>query len=248
MAKPTKKPLSPTSSVVLVGGSTVVFLESHEITVEKIGQKAFGLASVPGVWTLPFIVVSGSLEPQSSSITSALLEAKFKRGARVIVRSSGVSESIDARGSLESQECSPDEIVAVINSLKQKIAQSHLDYDISSVHWIVQVAAHCQLKGHLSNERRLSEALRDWVAEAEATEFGPPEIHKIPIRKWRDARPLEVKRLAYNLKSSYLNGLRETPNKLPISRKWTAWACRKARFSPADYWITKAQPWFSALT
>ncbi len=125
------------------------------------------------------------------------------------MRSSGVSESIDARGSLESQECSPDEIVAVINSLKQKIAQSHLDYDISSVHWIVQVAAHCQLKGHLSNERRLSEALRDWVAEAEATEFGPPEIHKIPIRKWRDARPLEVKRLAYNLKSSYLNGLRD---------------------------------------
>lgn len=42
--------------------------------------------------------------------------------------------------------------------------------------------------------------------------------------------------------------LKETPNKLPIIRKWTTWRCRKARFSAADYWITKAQPWFSALT
>lgn len=209
MAKPTRMPLSPASAVVFVVGDKFSLLEPHEIAVEKIGQKAFGLASVPSVWTLPFFVVSGSLEPKLSSISSALVEAKFKKGARVIVRSSGVSESIDARGSLESQECSPGDIVSVIHSLKQKILQSHLGYDISSVHWIVQVAAHCQLKGHLSNERRLSEALRDWVAETEATEYNPPEIHKIPIRKWRDARPLEVKKLAYNLKSSYLNGLRD---------------------------------------
>ncbi|MCE0929668.1 SLATT domain-containing protein, partial [Pseudomonas monteilii] len=41
---------------------------------------------------------------------------------------------------------------------------------------------------------------------------------------------------------------RETPSKLPISRKWTAWGCRKTRFSAADYWITKAKPWLSGLT
>ncbi|MND54856.1 hypothetical protein D3C80_459250 [compost metagenome] len=41
---------------------------------------------------------------------------------------------------------------------------------------------------------------------------------------------------------------RETPNKLLISRKWAAWGCRKARFSAADYWITKAAPWLSSLT
>lgn len=41
---------------------------------------------------------------------------------------------------------------------------------------------------------------------------------------------------------------RETPNKLLISRKWAVEGCRKARFSVADYWITKAKPWFSDLT
>ena len=42
--------------------------------------------------------------------------------------------------------------------------------------------------------------------------------------------------------------VRETPNKLLMTRKWTAWERRKARFSDADYWITKATPWLSALT
>jgi len=33
---------------------------------------------------------------------------------------------------------------------------------------------------------------------------------------------------------------KDSPNKLPTSRKWTAWRCRKPRFSAADYWKTKA--------
>lgn len=33
--------------------------------------------------------------------------------------------------------------------------------------------------------------------------------------------------------------VKETLNKLPISRKWAAWGRRKDRFSAADYWKTK---------
>ena len=33
---------------------------------------------------------------------------------------------------------------------------------------------------------------------------------------------------------------KETPNKLPISRRWMAWGCRKVRLSAADYRKIKA--------
>lgn len=41
--------------------------------------------------------------------------------------------------------------------------------------------------------------------------------------------------------------VKEAPNKLLLGRKWTAWGDRKALFPAADYWITKAKPWLSAL-
>ena len=58
-----------------------------------------------------------------------------------------------------------------------------------------------------------------------------------------ETRPQQLYRHSSPLKAAP----KETPNKLLISRKWTAWVCRKTRFSAAHYWITKAKPWLSAL-
>ncbi|MFK3775027.1 M81 family metallopeptidase, partial [Pseudomonas sp. NPDC089406] len=44
---------------------------------------------------------------------------------------------------------------------------------------------------------------------------------------------------AINAHENSGGALKETPSKLPTSRKWTAWRCRKLRFSAADYWKTK---------
>lgn len=209
MAKPIKKPLTPAIFLTFVCGSKVTSLSPDEIMAQKVGLKAYGLSSIPPVWTLPFIVISGECPASDIAVSQALLDLKVKPSAKVIVRSSGVLESIDTRGSLDSSESSTDEVLSTIQELSKKISLSHPEMDMGKVHWIVQVLAPFKLKGHLSNERRLSEALRDWVAEAEATDHNPPESHKIPIRKWRDARPLEIKKLEYSYKTNYLNGLRD---------------------------------------
>jgi predicted house-cleaning noncanonical NTP pyrophosphatase (MazG superfamily) len=209
MAKPIKMPLTPATHLIFVSGSKVTNLTADEITADKVGLKAYGLSSIPPVWTLPFIVISGEAPATAKAVSDALLEVKIKNSAKVIVRSSGVSESIDTRGSLDSCESTTDKILFTIQELSSKIGLSHPEMDMINIHWIVQLLAPFQLKGHLSNERRLSEALRDWVAEAEATAHTPPETHRIPIRKWRDARTLEIKKLEYAYKTNYLDGLRD---------------------------------------
>ncbi|WP_433988332.1 hypothetical protein VRC12_24080 [Pseudomonas poae] len=80
-------------------------------------------------------------------------------------------------------------------TLRAAILSSQPQCDLKTIHWVVQVAATTQRKGHLSNERRLSKALRDWTAETEASKKSPSENFRIPIRKWRDARSADIKKL-----------------------------------------------------
>lgn len=208
MANPTKTPLNPETSIVLVSGDAVEELLPGQVRVKNVGLKAYGLCSIPPLWTLPFFVISGSSECKKATIDEALSKIKIKPSEQVIVRSSGVGESIDDRGSLESLACSQSSIITTIDTLRKSILASHPKIDISNIHWVVQAHAQCLIKGHLSNERRLSEHLRDWVAEVEATESSPSQIHKIPLRKWRDARPLEIKKLDYPYRYNCLEGLK----------------------------------------
>ena len=209
MANPSKMPLTPATQLILVDGNKVIELAPPQITVEMIGLKAYGLCSVPAVWTLPFFVICGSSKPSEEAVDQALRDVKFKGNEQVIVRSSGVAESIDDRGSLDSSECAPTAILSTIETLRDKIRDTHPNINMSDIHWIIQVYAQSHLKGHLSNERRLSEHLRDWVAEVEANENTPSQLHKIPLRKWRDARPLEIKKLDYPYRYNCLEGLKD---------------------------------------
>jgi len=207
MAIKTKQPLQPQNRLVLVESTSVIQLSPAEITAQRVGLKAYGLCSIPADWTLPFLVISAGNPPSQEAISIGLLQAKIKPSSKVIVRSSGISESIDSRGSLESLESTCQDIIPTINKLKLNILEAHDTIDIDKIHWIVQSLSPVQIKGHLSNERRLSEALRDWVAETEATSSTSPETHKIPIRKWRDARTTEITKLSCLYKANYLNSL-----------------------------------------
>lgn len=53
--------LQPIHSVLIVENTGLKKLQRSDITKEKVGEKAFGLACLPPKWTLPFFVISSEL-------------------------------------------------------------------------------------------------------------------------------------------------------------------------------------------
>jgi hypothetical protein len=124
-----------------------------------------------------------------------------------MVRSSGVMESIEQRGTLESVECNCNDIAEKIIQLKQTISEKNIC--TGRVHWIVQAFVHPSAKGHLSNERRLCKETRDWIAAIEPPSGQVSETHPIAIRKWRDARTVEPNILACEYRANVVNELEQ---------------------------------------
>ena len=197
-----QQPLSPSESIFLVKGRKVLQLEPCEITVSNVGMKAFGLASIPKLWTKPFFVISGEITPTSDALSSALLKSGLNCYGRVIVRSSGSTESLDQRGALDSDECNTSEIIKTITALKEKLRNVPSNAS-GVVHWIVQGLINTSIKGHLSNERRLCKDHRDWVVEVEPQAGLTAETHRFGIRHWRDARKLDPTELECKYKENY---------------------------------------------
>lgn len=149
---------------------------------KEVGEKAIGLAGLPAAWCPPFLVVTTtayrrwSVAPTNPDSAGWLfgetgLRASIDRvigrlppAAKVLVRSSAPAEGLEDRGRYESAECSnrDDEIAATIARLWVESGQTS-----SGLALILQPTVGCVLKGHLSNERRLSEAPEDWVCEYE---------------------------------------------------------------------------------
>lgn len=198
-------PLSPANSVVYIDSSGVSLLSPQQISISSVGVKAYGLSSIPSVWTKPFFVVGAGSNLTSAMVAEAVRQSEIAHGERLMVRSSGPRESIDARGTLESAECSPDKIIEQIIVLRQKIEARGMD--ASDVHWVVQGAAESRLKGHLSNELRVCQHHRDWVAEIEPSAGVRGEYIPIAIRTWRDARRPELDPLVCKYKANYTSSL-----------------------------------------
>ncbi len=112
----------------------------------------------------------------------------IERSSRLMVRSSGIDESIELRGALDSLEATAMTVAQQVTLLEARLVGLELKHR-SAVHWVVQELITVQAKGHLSNERRVAEDKRDWVAEVEASETHPVESHRISLRTWRDRRP-----------------------------------------------------------
>ena len=176
-------PLAPVTSIFVVEGDRLESLSPEAVTVARVGHKAVGLASIPAQWTKHFFVVSGIDQPEMGVLSSALVSSGIPAGAKLLVRSSGVYESIESRGENESAECTQAGLHAQICRLQAAAATGAI------VHWAVQELAECIVKGHLSNERRIAQDKRDWVAEVEAASLHSADIYRIPLRTWRDKRP-----------------------------------------------------------
>lgn len=176
------RPLQPDFPVVVVDGDSATELPAHLVTTENVGHKAFGLASLPSAWTKPFFVVSGNSVPPQALLQRALSMSGIQVHARLYLRSSGTSETIESRGELQSAECSVGGLRAELERLQSETRAEEV------VHWVIQEFVPVSVKGHLSNERRVAEDKRDWMSEIEAGASRASEIHRIPLRDWRDKR------------------------------------------------------------
>ncbi len=187
--KRVRRPLTPIETILLVEGECISALSPQQIEVSRVGHKAFGLSALPTVWTMPFFVVSSRTAPNTTTLSSALSRTGMARDVKLLVRSSGVDESIDQRGGLQSKECTIANLGSTIKTLEELAPAEQV------VHWVVQSQLACEAKGHLSNERRIAKDKRDWIAELEAAPLHPAELHPISIRTWRDNRPPVVEKI-----------------------------------------------------
>ncbi|MFJ5334833.1 hypothetical protein ACIPTZ_07790 [Pectobacterium sp. CHL-2024] len=195
--------LKPINSVYLIENDSILLLGIEELTAKRIGLKAFGLCSIPECWTLPFFVVSNYNNEYLSLVDDLINSMSFKKNHKLIVRSSGVFETIHDRGSLESEVCEAKDVKITLASLKEKYKN---DSNSDPIHWIIQPYIEPVIKGHLSNERRVSKVLRDWVVEDETN--GASERQPISLRNWRDSRPTDIEILHCNYKINYVESLK----------------------------------------
>lgn len=208
-APPTKRiyqPLVPIVDILLVVGAHVQSLSCAAVTPEHVGLKAYGLACLPTAWTKPFFVLSGNSESSQSTLEEALRRTGVPSTADLLVRSSGATESIEQRGKLESVRCPRSRLVEEIRRLTAILAAK--GEDIGHVHWVIQEFIDTKEKGHLSNERRVSEQKRDWVAEIEASSAHVGEYQRIALRSWRDNRTTPEEALSCPYREMYIDRLK----------------------------------------
>lgn len=207
------QPLAPVSSILVVNKGGLVELSPEQINISEIGLKGVGLSCIPIAWTKPFFIVTADSDLSGSALMSAMSRLNIRSSDNLLVRSSGVDESIEQRGALISEHCLGSKIKEHIERLRKGIPDLQAG-NYSPVHWVVQPLIATKAKGHLSNERRLNKDLRDWVAEVEASPGSPSEAHRIAIRPWRDDTP----RLEQSLICNYRANLTD---QLETVARWT---------------------------
>jgi predicted house-cleaning noncanonical NTP pyrophosphatase (MazG superfamily) len=163
-------------------------IPAADISVDRVGWKAFGLSCIPSAWVPPFFVVESAVvescagDPDCSAALATSFAKSDVKSQCVLIRSSGASETIEQRGRLVSEICDHTEILGTIRSLSKKLPGEKNE----NVHWIVQEYIQPTRKGHLSNERRLSHEPRDFVAEFELKEDLVGYATHVAVRHWRD--------------------------------------------------------------
>lgn len=185
---------SPDRPVYLFEPHGVQLLNPSNITPQTVGQKAYGLTCIPERWVPPFCIISHALAVQiaegeaSIDIVPMLEQIPWIQAAAdapgFMLRSSAVDETMDERGSLVSEELVN---VADLSKILLDCVEATKKHG-KTIHWILQNRIETKLRGHLSNERRVAHAKRDWVIEFEV--LGPKSDARDPlrlaIRKWRD--------------------------------------------------------------
>ncbi|MDL2315859.1 nucleoside triphosphate pyrophosphohydrolase [Desulfovibrio sp. OttesenSCG-928-A18] len=192
----------PQNTVIFVERSRITTLSKNEILPATVGFKAYGILCLKSGWTKPLIVISKNMftdhfkyrnegivynyDQWVDKIADAISVSQINIKHGIILRSSGLKERLSERGLFCSKNTKYEDI--------KKDLTLYLDSlcDIDGV-WGHEIAIIAQelvepiaQKGHLSNERALSQHTRDWIIEEE-TSFQPAT--KLALRKWRE--PIE---------------------------------------------------------
>lgn len=187
--------LHPIRPVVWVTQDGINVIDPSAATIELIGEKAFGLASLPEKWTLPFFVISDKLfndyiseknfeemaHKWQNAVCSAAEYCEFSSDDQVIVRSNGHSEGLLERGKFISVEGSLNEWPILVKRCFDDLIQQS-DAKATPMPLIIQKKIVALSYGHISNERRVAEELRDWRGEIE---YSVPKVFSVSLRTWR---------------------------------------------------------------
>jgi Uncharacterized conserved protein len=201
--KETSLKFRPNNSILLVEQKEILKIEPANITMDLVGQKAYGLCSLPLKWTLPYFVISGKLlelyrkellenkdeflKQWISNIECAANLININKGDEIIIRSSGFNEGLDERGKYYSEN---GILLNVLEPLKICLDELIADEEITerNIPLILQkYISNPKEKGHLSNERRLFEENRDWIGEFE----NKSQPFNIRFRPWRTDTNIE---------------------------------------------------------
>lgn len=144
-----------------------------------LGTKATGLLLLPPNWVPPYVVLTtalhrgwqdgtlrrGWLRREVSDVSMGSAVAAVFSGNEVIVRSSGVQETLEERGRMMSLLAPPD--YEHIETTAEECWRAAQDVAPGApMALIVQMWKPPRLLGHLSNERRVSERHDSWLVEA----------------------------------------------------------------------------------
>jgi predicted house-cleaning noncanonical NTP pyrophosphatase (MazG superfamily) len=169
--------------------------------VKDIGRKAAGLAILPAAWTPPFVVIQtavyrawlGAGSPDDLAVVNVVSEhaavaasawlAEWPKG--IAVRSSATSETLRERGTHQSTELTADYdgamIARAVVDIFRRFAASGATGNMAI---IVQARVANAELGHISNERRVSKTINQWMWEHE-----PANEQAGRFNSQRDARP-----------------------------------------------------------
>jgi predicted house-cleaning noncanonical NTP pyrophosphatase (MazG superfamily) len=199
--------LLPDHSVIFVSPSGVAELRKGTISLDNVGQKAFGLAALPPAWTLPFFGVSADLfrdysaqpatrdnllDQWTKSINGAAKQIGLQPSDEVLVRSSGRSEGMAERGKFYSAHGAMQNLGAVLRGCLDQLAR---DADLRNEDIPLLIQKRCsplKTKGHLSNERLCYEESRDWMGQFEGAESDRSSQFQINLRRWRNQIPVNL--------------------------------------------------------
>jgi len=152
--------------------------------LDIVGYKACGLALIPREWTPPFLVLSADLYRQwriaddaeqerllrqaSSDLEYCIASWTHKWPHGLAFRSSATSETLQDRGAYQSVELTAD---FSSNAIKAAIADIFKSFSAlqseGAIAVVVQARLHLVARGHLSNERRISKTVNQWMWEQE---------------------------------------------------------------------------------
>ncbi len=219
-----KKLFEPINTVIHVTDKAINTINSDDITIDLIGEKAFGLSCIPKKWTLPHIVISDTFMSEEVELSEAFITHIYNAlniinitgDDDIIIRSSSSTEGLNERGELYSIS---GKLTDLITLLKKTFQIMHEDKTIKSykIPLIIQkyIVAH-SAKGHLSNERRLSEQTRDWKCEQEDIKTHTTKYFPIALRNWR--QEIDVNQYTtYELSCNTFSNLKEI---LKIPSSW----------------------------